>query len=437
MTISRRQALMTTLFGAGAMGLRALATGLPAGFLLDPRKALAAPKFLDLEVPKRQFVIFSTSGAGDPINTNCPGTYEDPKLYHSPDPSMAPTPITIQGKPFTAARPWSTLASVPGVLDRTVFFHLMTKTPVHPKERDVLQLMGASSPTEMLPSLLAKALAPTLNTIQSQPISLGGAQLTYSGEVQPIIPPLSLKGTLASPTGPLTQLQTIRDQTMSKLYDLYKNAATPPQQAYIDSMVTSQQQIRSISQNLLGALDNIKDNFIESQILAAITLIQMNVSPVVVISIPFGGDNHRDEGLAQEIAGTNSGCGNIVSLMKQLQAAGLEDRVSFMTLNVFGRTLAGNDNGISADTGRGHNAGHEVSVVIGKPFKGGVIGGCEPAKVDYAATGIDSATGAATDSGDVSPLETLGAFAQTMLAAVGADPSPVTEGKVIKGALAQ
>ena len=33
--------LLSSLFGAGAIGLRALATGLPASFLLNPRRALA------------------------------------------------------------------------------------------------------------------------------------------------------------------------------------------------------------------------------------------------------------------------------------------------------------------------------------------------------------------------------------------------------------
>ncbi len=38
---TRRQALVRTLFGAGAVGLRALATGLPASFLVNPEKAPA------------------------------------------------------------------------------------------------------------------------------------------------------------------------------------------------------------------------------------------------------------------------------------------------------------------------------------------------------------------------------------------------------------
>ena len=32
---------------------------------------------------KAQYVIFSTSGAGDPINANVPGTYADPNIIHS------------------------------------------------------------------------------------------------------------------------------------------------------------------------------------------------------------------------------------------------------------------------------------------------------------------------------------------------------------------
>ena len=120
----------------------------------------------------------------------------------------------------------------------------MTNTPIHPKEPDVLELMGITAAGEMLPSILAKQLAPCLGTIQTQPISLGAASpseaLMFGGEALPIIPPLALKATLTNPAGPLTNLQPLRDQTMNQLYSLYKNAANPAQQAYIDSLVTSQ-----------------------------------------------------------------------------------------------------------------------------------------------------------------------------------------------------
>ncbi len=436
--ISRRNALMSTLFGAGYVGLRALATGLPASLLLDPRRALADnPTPACGAAGKAQFVVFNTSGNGDPLNASVPGTYEDANVVHSLDPTMAATSLTLGGQAFKAAAPWAALPQA--ALDRTCFWHIMTNTPVHPKEPDVLKLMDTTLAGEMLPSILARQLAPCLGTIQSQPISLGATSpsegLTYGGQALPIIPALALKATLTSPAGPLTNLQPLRDQTLNQLYDLYKTGATTEQKAYIDSLVTSQQQVRGIKQSLLNQLASIKDNTPASQILAAIALIQMKVTPVVAIHIPFGGDNVRDVGLATETTETVSGVASIASLMAQLASAGLQDQVSFMTLNVFGRTIgAGNTDG------RQHNQNHQVSITIGKPFRGGVIGGIAPAAGDYGALGIDSATGQGTPSGDVAAANTLGAFGQTMLAAVGVAPATIatqiTVGKVIAGALA-
>jgi hypothetical protein len=435
--ISRRDALMSTHLGAGYVGLRALATGLPATLLLDPRRALASPAPACAASAKAQFIIFSTSGSGDPINASVPGTYEDAKVVHSLDPTMAPTNLTIGAQSYKAAAPWATLPQA--VLDRTCFWHLMTNTPVHPKEPDVLKLMGSAMAGEMLPSILARELAPCLGTVQSQPISVGATSpsegLTYGGQALPIIPALALKATLTSPAGPLTNLQPLRDQTLNQLYDLYRNGASMEQKAYIDSLVTSQQQVRSIKQGLLSQLASIKDNSPASQIVAAITLVQMKVTPVITIHIPFGGDNHRDVGLQAETTQTVSGVASIASLMAQLSSAGLEDQVAFVSLNVFGRTL-----GPGNTDGRQHNQNHQVSITIGKPFRGGVIGGIAPVAADYGAVGIDSTTGKATSGGDVSPGNTLASFGQTMLAAVGVAPATIatqiTSGKVIAGALA-
>jgi hypothetical protein len=113
--------------------------------------------------------------------------------------------------------------------------------------------------------------------------------------------------------------------------------------------------------------------------------------------------------------------------------------VSFMTLDFFGRTL-----GQGNTDGRQHNPNHQVSLTIGKPFKGGVIGGITPmmlgSAMDYGALPIDSASGKGTSSGDISAIDTLGSYGQTMLAAVGVDPATIamqiTAGKVVSGALA-
>jgi len=439
--ITRREGLLGTLFGAGMVGLRALATGLPAALLADPRRALAGgavpacPGGLPA-AGKAQFIVFATSGAGDPVNANVPGTYDDPKIVHSADPAMVATALTLGGQVHQAAAPWAALPQA--VLDRTTFWHLMTNTPVHPKEPDVLKLMGGTYAGEMLPSLLARQLAPCLGTIQAQPIVLGATSpsegLSYGGAALPIIPALALKATLTSAAGPLTNLQALRDQTMSELYAISKSGATSAQRAYIDDLAASQSQVRSINQSLLDNLSSIKDNTAASQILAAITLIQMNVTPVISIHIPFGGDNHRDLGLATEMAQTVAGVALIGSLMQQLATAGLADRVTLVSLNVFGRTI-----GPGNTDGRQHNPNHQVSIAIGKPFRGGVIGGVAPVGTDYGALAISSADGTGAAAGDIPAAETLGAFGKTLLAAVGVDAatvtSSVTAGKVVQAAL--
>ena len=437
--ITRRESILTTLLGGGLLGLRSLATGLPAAFLLNPRRALAQGILATTcaAKDKAQFIIFNTSGSGDPINASVPGTYEDAKIVHSADPAMAPTSLSIRGRTFTAAAPWAALPQ--NVLDRTSFWHLMTNTPVHPKEPDVLKLMGAVYAGEMLPSLMAKQLAPCLGTIQAQPISVGATSpsegLSFSGAALPIIPPLALKATLTNAPGPLSDLQALRDQTLAQMYDLYKAHATVAERAYIDSLVNSQTQVRNINQSLLDALTSIKDNSAASQVLAAVTLIQMKVTPVITIHIPFGGDNHRDVALAAETAQTVAGVATIAALMQQLAAVGLADQVTFATLNVFGRTI-----GPGNTDGRQHNPNHQVSIAIGKPFNGGVIGGVAPVQNDYGALPVDSKTGAGAASADIRAIETLGSFGKTMLAAVGVEPavvaSSIATGQVIAPALA-
>ena len=85
--MTRRQAMVGALFGMGAVGLRSLATGIPAAFLLNPRGALAAGTCV--AATKAQYFVLSTSGNGDPINAGAPGTYADTRIVHSPDAAMA------------------------------------------------------------------------------------------------------------------------------------------------------------------------------------------------------------------------------------------------------------------------------------------------------------------------------------------------------------
>jgi hypothetical protein len=228
---------------------------------------------------------------------------------------------------------------------------------------------------------------------------------------------------------------------MSQLYDLYKNQASPAQRAYIDSMVTSQSQVRNINPTFLHNLASIKDDSASSQVLAATILLQMNVTPVISILIPFGGDNHSDPGLATEATHCVSGVQTIVQLLQSLSAAGLQDKATFTNLNVFGRTLAFDSSGGTTSTnGRAHNGHHQVSVLIGKPFKGGVIGGVAPVQAirDYGAMPINSTTGAGDMGGDIAAIDTLAAFGQTVVAGVGGDPSVIDQNtaKIVTRALA-
>jgi uncharacterized protein (DUF1501 family) len=221
---------------------------------------------------------------------------------------------------------------------------------------------------------------------------------------------------------------------MNSIYAMYKTTATPAEKAFIDETINTQAQVRSLNQSLLNALSSINDNGVASQILATVTLIQMNVAPVISLHIPFGGDNHSDTSLAAETAQTAAGVASIASLMAQLQTAGLRDKVTFLTLNVFGRTLMKNGGDTTAD-GRAHNPNHQASIVIGSGFKGGVIGGVGPVDNDYGATNIVSATGASSASGDVKAIDSLGSYAKTLIQSVGGDTSVVTTGKVIPAAL--
>src|SRR5438045_7442595 len=108
MNFTRRSLIQKTVFGAGALGLRALATGLPAAFVSRPLEAFAQD-YTCTDKARAQYLIIATSSAGDPLNANVPGTYAFPDIAHSPDPRMAATDFTLAGTPVRAAQVWSTL----------------------------------------------------------------------------------------------------------------------------------------------------------------------------------------------------------------------------------------------------------------------------------------------------------------------------------------
>src|SRR6476661_10849380 len=120
----RRDVLLGALFGAGHVGLRALATGLPVWFVSAPRRAAAADMACALSAKdSAQFLIVSTSSAGDSISCNCPGTYTADAIIHPQQSEMAATDFTLGSTMVRAAAPWAALSE--DVRARTHFFHHM------------------------------------------------------------------------------------------------------------------------------------------------------------------------------------------------------------------------------------------------------------------------------------------------------------------------
>jgi len=434
--LTRRRVLLSSLFGTGYLGLRSMLTGLPVSFLLRPTRAWAAPP------PPAQFLVLATSGTGDPINANSPGTYDLPASYpnqpiHPAFDTMAPTPIVLGGASYKAALPWSTLSA----LDRTQFFHHSTLTNNHSDQQKVMSLMGATKSNEMAVSIYSAYLKEALGTIQAQPIALASEVITYAGATVPRLAPSALTQLLApEPAGLMSDLQRLRDADLDRVNAILKVSGTDAQKQYLDQYATSQTQARQIPQDLQSLLADISGNDPDDQATAAAILIKMKVSPVIVMHIPFGGDNHSDDGLANEAKQTVTGVATINGLLATLAKLGIADQVTFATLNVFGRSLVQ-----GGDQGRSHWSNHHTAVVIGKPFKSGVIGGLVPIGEDLGASGIDSATGAASSSGDIQVGDTLPSFAKTLGRGLGVPQdyldenirggSGVGAGKTVTGAL--
>jgi hypothetical protein len=434
MITNRRHLLQSWLFGAGAVGLRAMATGLPVSFLLNPRSVRAD----DACGAGPQYLILSMSSNGDALNCNVPGTYDLPSTFaagtvnHSnpSDGSMAPSSLTLSGTKWTAAKPW---AGVPGdILARTVFFHHLTGTANHGEMGRVFELFGALRRGQWLPSYYAATLRSCLNTVQAQPVTIGGEQLSFGGQYLPKLTPSGLKAVLAPPQDLAAQLQGLRDDTLNRINSALQDnrAQTKVERAYLDNMALAQSDLRTMVQQVATDLSMISGDDANNQVLAATLLIKMNVTPVVTIHLPFSGDNHTDSDFANEATQTISSINNIKTLITRLKNYGLQDKVTFASMNVFGRSF---------DTlnGRGHNASHAVSLMIGKAFKGGVVGGLVPG--GHAAS-IDSSTGMASDGGDLTAADSLAGLAKTLGVGLGLTEAQVndqiTSGVVVRGALA-
>jgi hypothetical protein len=416
----------------GGTGLAALATGLSQAFLRAPLAFAATPPETCTAGASR-FLILAASGSGDPINANCPGSYELPGILHPAGDDFVASPLQLGATATRASRLWATIPQ--WALDRASFIHHATRTVVHPDMPKVLRLMGAANNGEMLPSLLASQLAACLGTIQSVPVSVGSVPLTAGGVVLQSLRPTALKQLLVKANSPLTNLRSLRDQHLDQIHAILKRDGTTEQKRYVDARAKSRADVRKLGDDAAALFSSINSDNASNQVIAAVGLIRLNVTPVVSVTLPFGSDNHTDDGLVTEASQHVQGTAAISQLMTLLQSNGLQDRVTFAVMNVFGRTLAR-----KGMTGRDHWPRHAVSLLIGSGVKPGVVGGLAALDDDFTSVGIDSVTGrGVSGGGDIPYEESLSAVGKTIGAAVGVPRSvldaSIKGGKVITAAV--
>jgi hypothetical protein len=432
MRLSRREVLLHSLLGSGYLGLRALCTGLPVAILADARMARADG---EPECPDRQaaqYLILSASTDGDPLNANTPGTYELPEIVHPSDPQMAPQKLSLGGRQVTAAKPWAGLPQK--ILDRTCFFHHATRHNGHPNLPDVMRLLLGSQ-AEMLPSIIARHTSGCLGTAQREPLVLGGeAVYSFESRKLPSLKPTLLRDVLNGQGSPLADLGKVRDETLDKLQATLKERGQKALRGEIDDRALSKRQAQQLGEQIRADLSAITSDASDGQVLAAAVLVRLAVSPVIAVRIGFGGDNHFDYGLKRETEGTVSGVARIAQLMQKLGQYGLADRVTFAAINVFGRTLK--KRGIA---GREHWANHSTAVLIGKGFRGGVIGGVSPGEGDVCALPINSQSGGGEPSGDIPVAESLASLGKTLARGMGLPPAvidkSIPQGKIVRSVL--
>lgn len=444
MPCTRRQALESFVRASMGLALRSLVTGIAPAVWLNPGRALAAEGD-DSTLAPPKFVIYSTSGNGDPINCNVPGTYDSPLVVHAQDPSMAATPIVQNGISRVGAQVWAGLPA--GMLDKMAFFHHATYTIIHTEVSNVMRLQGAVNHNNMLPCALASTLGTSMGTIVAQPLCLYGdlnAALVDDGIPLPMHPPSSLRNVIGVPQGVLgsKSMMQMRDKSLDALNAWGKSRGKEFQNKFIDQYALSQNEARTVQEKLGNTLDNIKDDGIGSQINLAIALFRLNMTPVVAVSIPFGGDNHYDglggaQFTAAEVPQHKSGVAILASMYKQIGDAGLADKTSFLLTNVFGRNMS---EAAGAKNGRGHNDGHAVSLMYGPNIKGGVVGGAAVPNGgnEFRAMPISSRTGAGDINGDIAYSDTLASMGKTFAASVGGKTGGVNfrAGKVLSSLIA-
>ncbi len=429
----QRRHMLRSVLGLSGMSLVSIATGLPAAFLRQP---LAWGQYDDdpIDPDRAQFLILSGLDSGDPLNANAPGTYDAAGVVHAAGAAMAKTELQLGGVTTHAAQLWSTLPQ--NVLDRASFIHHATRTQVHGELVKVLQLLGDASKSETITAIFAKYLAPALGTVSAIPVPVGDVNMSAGGRTLPRLKPTTLRELLVADDSPLTNLQGLRDQALDEIHLTLRQHGTAEQRKFMTEHSNARADVRTLSEGAVDLLSAVDDDKESAQIKAAVALIKLKLTPVVALAFPFGGDNHNDQGLAKEVDQHTTGIGYIAELMSTLAAEGLSDRVTFASMNVFGRTLKN-----QGQKGRTHHSKHHVTLMIGKHVMPSVIGGIVAKGDDFEARPIDSMTGMASDGGDVTYDEGLPSVGKTLGSVLGLHDATldteILKGKIITAAVAE
>lgn len=450
--LTRRNALVAGALSYGSLSMRALLTGLPTAFLLGKSEA-AWSAALD-----SKFLILSHMSNGDPLNVNAPGAYADPNNQNDPrhqieHPTVAelgnkaqgfenPVNFNLGSQSVRAGECWSSLPQ--GLLDRSGFWHHGTFTNAHPDFSVVVGLNGAlkgpdGSGGDHFASFVAHENAGNLGTLSKELIRVGGSTINSNGVPAPQLSPASLKTIFSAKVGQFDRMVAMRDRFLDETYAEVKSNGTPAQKKFLDRYASSRQEAQKLGDSLADLITDINGNTPADQAKMAAALIQLKVSPVITLGMPFGGDNHQDTNLANEVDDTLATMDALKTLWEKLNFAGIASDVVFASMNVFGRTLLRAPNG-----GRDHNGSHHCMYVFGPTINAGVIGGIETYqrrkdKIDFKAKRINSANGGTGNAADIPYEETLSAVGKTLAASVGVTDERINKridgGKVITAAL--
>ena len=232
------------------------------------------------------------------------------------------------------------------------------------------------------------------------------------------------------------RLRKLRDADQDALRSLLSQSASPAQRTALDAYLQAQTDARLVDPTLVASINDWHGTWQQQLNTTAAVLLAMNVAPGVVLSYDFGGDNHSDYGLNNEASATTESVAALGDLYQKLVDRNLQDDVTIVVQNVFGRTLCA-ENRSGNTNGRDHNAGHHCTVIIGKGFTGSVIGGVIKAGTDFRADAVDSRSGAR--GGDIAYAATLASVGKTICTGAGISRAviddQITSGKIVEAAL--